>query len=357
MPPVRLKDVAERAGVSVMTVSKVLRNEPDVSAATKTRIRALALEMGYVPDVLAQSMRTRSTRLVGLIIPAITNPVFARLLLAVEERVHDRGYDLLLAHTLNRPEREEATIRRMIARRVNGLLIFPVHRFENRLALAEDLRRQNLPTVVLGPPPAAWTGIPSVQVDDVQGGYEAAKHLLDLGHRKIAFLAGPSAAVWAQQRFEGHQRALREAGIALDDRLVFQAGGTIEEGAKAALQMLHENVEATAFQAVNDLVAIGAADLLLNQGLRIPDDVSVVGFGNVLTSSFFRIPLTTVRQPKYSMGTAAMEMLEALWRGERPDSRRLPPALLIRRSTARPPADFKLASTHPPPPSNEGKPS
>jgi DNA-binding LacI/PurR family transcriptional regulator len=342
MPPVRLKDIAQQAGVSVMTVSKVLRDEPDVSAATKARIRALAEEMGYVPDTLAQSLRTRSTKLIGIIIPAITNPIYARLLLAVENRVHEAGFDLLLGHTLNQPEREAALIRRMIARRVNGLLLFPVHRLEGETKAYEELRRRRLPTVLLGPPPAAYADFPSVQAEDIDGSAQATRHLMELGHRQIAYLVGPRASTWSQERFQGYQKALRDAGLPLDDGLVFQAGGTIEEGVQAALQMLKEGVQATAVQAVNDLVAIGAANTLLDHGVRIPEDVSIVGFGNVLTSSFFRVPLTTVRQPKHSMGLAAMEMLQALIKGEQPESRRLATSLLIRESTSHPPESPRL---------------
>jgi DNA-binding LacI/PurR family transcriptional regulator len=359
MPPVRLKDIAQRAGVSVMTVSKVLRDEPDVSTTTKTRIRALAQEMGYVPDALAQSLRTRSTRLIGLIIPAITNPIFARLLLAVEERTQMAGFDLLFGHTLNQTAREEQLIRRMLARRVNGLLLFPVHRPEPRAPIYHELHRYNLPTVILGPTPAACADFVNVQVDDIRGSYLATQHLLDLGHRRIAFLAGPRSAVWAQERFEGYQRALREANLEVEDRLVFRAGGTIEEGAKAALQFVHEQTRATAIHAVNDLVAIGAANLLLDHGLRIPDDLSVVGFGNVLTASFFRVPLTTIRQPKHSMGLAAMDLLESLLQGKRPESKRLTPTLLVRQSTAPPRDDPRrpLPTTAPDPDQNRPQPA
>src|SRR5262245_66654903 len=124
---VRLKDIALRANVSVMTVSKALRDEPDVSAETKTRIKLLAQQMGYVPDSIAQGLRTRSTRLFGLAISSMTNPIFSRVVLAVEERAYEMGYDVLLAHTLNIPEREEACIQRFLARRVEGIFISPVY--------------------------------------------------------------------------------------------------------------------------------------------------------------------------------------------------------------------------------------
>src|SRR5439155_620524 len=200
---VRLKDVAERAGVSLMTVSKVLRNAPDISLQTKTRIRRLAEEMGYVPDSLAQGLRTRTTKLLGLVISATTNPAAS---------------------------------------------------------------------------------------------YQATRHLIQLGHKRIAFFAGPAAAPWAQSRSEGYHRAIREAGIDDDDNLIFSAGSTIEDGQKAALEMLNEDVCATAIQAVNDLVAVGAANVFLNQGLKIPQDLSILGFGNVPPAEHFRVPLTTVGQ-------------------------------------------------------------
>ena len=125
---IRLKDIAKRAGVSVMTVSKVLRDAPDISAATKGRIKLLAQQMGYVPDSNAQSLRTRTSRFLGVIIPATTEPASARVLLALEERAHEMGYELILAHSLNQEEREAASIQRLLSRRVDGLFIWPVYR-------------------------------------------------------------------------------------------------------------------------------------------------------------------------------------------------------------------------------------
>ncbi len=340
---VRLKDIAQRAGVSVMTVSKVIRDAPDISAATKARVRALAQEMGYVPDSVARGLRTRATRLLGLIIPAITNPVFARMVLAIEEQAHAAGYDLLLAHTLNVAEREELVIRRLLSRRVEGLLIFPVYRLEPAAPIYHELKRSGVPTVILGPGSAFCSQFIHVQADDTAGSATATRHLLELGHRRIAFFAGPRASPWAQERFDGYRRALREGGLELDDHLVFQAGGTLEEGTRAALQLLQEGPDATAVQAVNDMVAIGAANVFLNQGLRIPADLSIVGFGNVLTSAHFRVPLTTVRQPKYRMGAAAVEALFRLIRGEPAESQRLSVELLVRASTGVPPSAAPVA--------------
>jgi LacI family transcriptional regulator len=156
---------------------------------------------------------------------------------------------------------------------------------------------------------------------------------LKLGHRRIAYLCGPLAATWAQERFEGFRRAMREIGLDVDDRLVFQAGTTVEDGTKAALQMLNESCDATAIQAASDLVAIGCADALLNQGIRIPQDLSIVGFGNILTSEYFRVPMTTIRQPKFRLGTAAVDALMRLLRAEPLETKRLPAELIVRAST------------------------
>ena len=334
---VRLKDIAERASVSVMTVSKALRNERDVSVNTKNRIRLLAQQMGYVPDSTAQGLRTRTTKLFGLVISSSTNPIFARIMFAIEERAHELGYDVLLAHTHNLANREEACIRRLLSRRVDGLFISPVYRLEPEAQIYTELQARRVPVVLLGPPATFCGNLPSVQIEELVASYTATQHLLKLGHKHIAFLSGPMSAPWAAERFEGYRRALREAGSDVDDRLVFEAGGTIEDGAKAGLQMLNEHCNATAVQAVNDLVAIGCADTFLRQGVKIPDDISVIGFGNILMSEFFRVPLTTISQPKFRLGIAAMDTMLKLLRHEPPETRRLPAELIVRASTGTPP--------------------
>jgi len=333
---VRLKDIAERAGVSVMTVSRVLRDASDISAATKARVKLLARQMGYVPNSMAQGLRNRTTKLFGLVIPTSTDPTYSRVLLALEERAHELGCEVILTHTLNIPGREDACIRRLLSRRVDGLFISPVYRISSEAAMYSELLQRGVPTVILGHCASFCSQFMSVATDDLIGSYRATQHLLQLGHKRIAFLAGPPATPWASERFEGYRRALREASFEVDDRLVFQAGSTIEDGAKAALQMMNEGVKVTAVQAVNDLVAIGAASAFLNQGVRIPQDLSVVGFGNILMSEYFRVPLTTVRQPKFRLGSAAMDSMLKLLRGERPETRRLPADLLVRASTNAP---------------------
>lgn len=330
---VKLKDIAARAGVSIMTVSKALRDAKDISPATRARIRKIAEEMNYLPDLSAQLMRSRKTKLFGLIISAATNPIYARIMMALEERAHELGYDLLFAHSLNQPSREEACIRRFLLRRVDGLFIVPVYRLTPNATAYEEIKRLKVPAVILGHRGLFCSAFPNIETDDIAASYAVTKHLIDLGHRRIAYFTGPPVSPSAQERYEGYRRALREADIEMDDRLVFNAGGTIEEGEKAALQMLNEQPKATAVQAVNDLVAIGAAEVFLNQGIRIPQDLSVAGFGNILVSEHFRVPLTTVRQPKLRLGYAAMDLMQSLLNGGAGESKRLRAEIVARAST------------------------
>jgi DNA-binding LacI/PurR family transcriptional regulator len=257
--------------------------------------------------------------------------------MAIEEQAHEMGYDVILAHSLNQPDREQEVIRRLLSRRVDGMFLCPVYRLDPVAPIYDELLKRNLPTVVLGHRAPFCSQFVNVETDDISASYAATKHLIELGHRRIAYFTGPTVAPSSQERLEGYRLALREADIEVDDSVIFTAGGTIEEGEKAALQMLNESVKVTAIQTANDLVAIGTATVLLNQGLRIPGDVSLVGFGNVLVSEHFRVPLTTIRQPKLRLGTAAMDSMVKLLRGERPETKRLGAEIVVRKSTAPPP--------------------
>ena len=321
-----------------MTVSKALRDEPDVSATTKTRIKLLAAQMGYVPDSTAQGLRNRTTRLFGLIIPSLANPIFSRIILAIQEQAYALGYDVLVAYTLNLAEREEAAIRRFLSRRVDGLFLSPVYRLAPEAQIYQELLNRQVPTVILGHTAPFCARFVNVEADDLLAGYNVTRHFLKLGHRRIAFLAGPPASPWTQERFDGYRRALREAGMDVDEKLVFQAGRTMEDGAKTAQQMLQERSDATAVQAVNDLVAAGAAEVFLERQIKIPGELSVAGFGNTMLSEYFRVPLTTINQPKHRLGVAAVESMLQLLKGRRTEPKRLPAELIVRASSGTPPA-------------------
>ena len=331
---IRLKDIAQRAGVSIMTVSKVLRDASDISVATKVRVKHLAQQMGYVPDSLAQGLRTRKTKLLGLVIPASDNPIFARIVLAVEERAYDLGYEIILAHSLNLPEREEIVIRRLLSRRVDGILIAPVYRLAPKAVVYDDLFRRGTPAIILGHIAPFCSHFVNIETEDRFASTSITQYLLQLGHERIAFFGGPVAAPWAQERLEGYRRALHEAGIEMHDALIFSAGSNVEDGEKAALQFLNESPQATAIQSVNDQVAVGAVNILIGQGIKIPQDLSITGFGNVMAGHCCRVPLTTIGQPKYRLGLEAMEMMSKLLLGQRVESRHLSEELILGESTA-----------------------
>lgn len=341
---VRLKDIAEQLGVSLMTVSKALRDAKDIAPETKARVKLKADELGYVVNLAAQGLRYRKSYLLGLVIPSLANPVFARMVSAIEERAEAERYGVLLAQTHNYAEREDAALERLLERRVDGVLVWPVVRQNSHSPGFQRLKARGTPVVVLGPRVANFMAdFLSIAGEELEGSQRVTQHLLQLGHLRIAYLCGPSLAVWAQERYEGYKRGLRDGGLEVEDSLVFQAGATIEDGAKAALQMIHESCRATAIQCANDLVAIGCGETLLKQGLRIPEDFSLAGYGNTMVAEHFRTPLTTVRQPKARLGVTAVEALLKLMAGERPPVSRLPAPLVIRASTAAPAAHFALA--------------
>ena len=198
---VRLKDIAAQAGVSVMTVSKVMHDAEDISAATKVRVRAIADRMGYIPDTAAQGLRTRTTRMFGLVIPAMTNPIFARVVMAIEEQAHEMGYDIILAHSHNSVEREEKCIRRLLCRRVNGIFLVPVYRAAQTAPAYEELLQRAVPTVILGQRAPFCSRFASVETDDVAGAVAITRHLIDLGRVRIG--------VEVPQRVDMRRRVVR----------------------------------------------------------------------------------------------------------------------------------------------------
>ncbi|HVV01083.1 MAG TPA: LacI family DNA-binding transcriptional regulator [Verrucomicrobiae bacterium] len=334
----RLRDIAERCQVTAMTVSRALRDAPEVSEETRARILECARQLGYLPNSSARELRTRKTKLLGLLLPSLTSPIFSRVALALEERSRQLGYDLVVAQSLDNPEREQESIRRFLTRRMDGIFLTPVYRLGAEAALYQDLAARKIPTVILGHTSPFCRQFVNVETDDLLASYALTSHLLKLGHRRIAWFGGPSVTPWNQERFEGYRRALREAGLEVDEKLVFQAGRTIEDGAKTAVQMMNEGCEATAIQAVNDLVAVGCIEAMMQEGIDVPGNFSVAGFGNILLGQHSRIPLTTARQPKYTLGMAAMGLMEELLAGKQPSSKRLPAEIIVRASSGTPPA-------------------
>jgi DNA-binding LacI/PurR family transcriptional regulator len=319
-----------------MAVSKALRDAPDISAATKLRVQAEAKRLSYVPNRAAQNLRFQRSGLLGVIVPQINVGQYAQLVWGVDRQAEALGLQVMLAHSLDRPDQEMREVQKLLSRQVEALLMVPAVRWQHRLTTLELVRTSRTPTILLEAYPAGAENFPRVRwvvCDDRHGGELATRHLLDLGHREILFLAGPNGSSSSAGRFSGYQRALSEAGVAYTDARVFLAAKDVESGRVAMAQALSEKASFTALVADNDSVAIGAIDTLLQQGFRIPEDVSVVGFGDGFVAENFRVPLTTIRVPQVAMGEAAVRLAVELAKDEAVEPRQLPVEITVRAST------------------------
>jgi DNA-binding LacI/PurR family transcriptional regulator len=319
-----------------MAVSKALRDAPDISVATKARVQAEARKRNYVPNRAAQNLRLRKSGLIGIVVPQINHTYYSHLVWGAELQADALGLQVLLGHSLDRADNEMAQVQKLISRQVEALLLVPAVRWQHRLATLELVRASGIPTVLLDAYPAGAENFPNVSwvvSDDQRGGQLATEHLLELGHRDILFLAGPNGSSSSAGRFIGYQRALAAANVAYSDTRVYLADKDISSGRKAMAQALSEKARFTAVVAHNDSVAIGAAETMLQQGFRIPEDVSIVGFGDGILAENFRVPLTTIHVAQTQMGEAAVRLALELQKGEAVQPRKLPVEITVRAST------------------------
>jgi LacI family transcriptional regulator len=304
-------------------------------------VQAEARRRNYIPNRAAQNLRSRRSGLIGVVVPHINHTYYSHLVWGMERQAESTGLQILLAHSLDRAETEMREVRKLIARQVEALLLVPAVRWQHRLATLELVRTSRIPTVLLDAYPAGAENFPHVSwvvCDDQHGAQMATEHLLQLGHHEILFLAGPNGSSSSAGRFSGYQRALAEAGIDYKDTRVYLAAKNIDSGREAMAQALSEKAPFTAVVAHNDSVAIGAIDTLHQQGFRIPEDISVTGFGDGILAANFRVLLTTVRVPQMEMGETALRLALDLQKGERVQPRQLPVEIIVRSSTAKPAA-------------------
>lgn len=331
---VSVKEVAALAGVSVGTVSNVLNRPDAVKPATVERVQAAIDELGYVPNDAARQLRAGRSQSLALVVLDVGNPFFTDIARGAEARAAASGHTVLLANSDDRPGREASHLEVFERQRVAGVLISPVAEDLGRLA---ELRSHGIP-VVLVDRDAGSSGFSSVSVDDVAGGALAARHLLDIGRRRLAFVGGPLRIRQVADRFEGAQRAVREHPDA-----TLQLLGTdemnLEEGRRVgeALRELVREAGVDGIIAANDLLAIGVQRSLLfgADPVRIPHDVALVGYDDISFAASAIVPITSVRQPSERIGATAVEL--ALELAERPGrgSRTVvfEPSLVVRAST------------------------
>jgi LacI family transcriptional regulator len=333
---VTLADVARAAGVHPGTASRALHGQAlgQVSSRTTQRVKDAARRLGYVPDQLARGLRASRSFVVGVVIPDLTNPLFPPIVRGTEEALSGKGYTALLADTDNDPGRERQLVGALLARHVDGLIVATA-RLEHPL-LAE-LSADGLPIVLVNRVTNA-APLPSVASDDAAGIAAAVEHLVGLGHRRIAHVAGPPTLSTGQARLEAYEAAVRRHRVRADPALVVAAAGfTIDAGAEAARRLPRGRKAPTAIVAANDLLAIGCYEVLADQGKKVPDDVSVIGFNDMLLVDKLTPPLTTVHVSQFEIGRQAAELLLTLLADPDRDAatgrRLLPARLVIRGST------------------------
>ena len=329
-----IRDVAALAAVSHQTVSRVINGQTSVAEPTRQRVLEAIEQLGYVPSPMARGLISNRTHTLGMVTADITDGFFARAVAGAEMEARRRNYFLIVGSVEESPDDEEGTgyLRLMLERRVEGLIL-------QRPGIVQGAANAGIPLVLIGS--AQPPGFTVVDVDNRRGGFDAMQHLLGLGHRAIATIVGPEEWPSAIRRHEGTLDALRSAGIAEDPALVERAHDWgVESGHAATDRLLARGARFTGIFAHSDLIALGAIRRLRSEGLRVPGDVSVVGYDDLPIAAYVDPPLTTIHQPMREVGELAASIVFDQLSGEEPEPgpHLLPARLVVRQSTAPPPA-------------------
>jgi LacI family transcriptional regulator len=333
--PVTLLDIANDLKVSVVTVSKVLRNQGNISAATRKRVLQRAKELGYQTNWTARSLATGRTYTIGLLLPDFTHPFFAEIAKAVAETIRPHEYHLIISYFEEDPELERNEANSLLARQVDGLIMASAQS-RGRLELFENIRRRKIPFVLIDRP------IPGVQASFVGVNHEeigkvATTHLIDQGCRRIAHLRGPALDL-AAARLAGYRRALEKRDLKMPSHYVVEARYEDKTGYKAMRKLLRTDPLPDGVFCYNDPVAIGAMNAIRDVGLRIPQDIAVVGAGNVHYSDVLAVPLSTIDQATSEIGRRSAELLLEQIASKnklRPRKIWIAPKLVVRQSSQR----------------------
>lgn len=331
--PASIKDIARIAEVSHATVSRALRNSPLVEPKTAARIQRIAHESGYRTSAAARSLVTRRSHTVGVVVTSIADPFVAGVVSGIEDTANQHGFSVFLANSNAEPEREVRVVRSFEERRVDGIIVAA-----SRVGAQyqELLSHVQAPIVLLNNQhPSVFAH--SVMIANAQASLEVTRHLITLGHRRIAYLGDAQGYQSDTERFSGYRKALRSAGLPLDRELVVRGDGKPEGARTAMARLLALANPPTAVFCYNDLSALGAMREIRDHRLNVPHDISVAGFDDLYISEYMDPPLTTVRQPMQQMGSMAMEtLLQIIASGEAGPDIEVPGELVVRGSTAPP---------------------
>jgi LacI family transcriptional regulator len=327
---ITMHDVAQAAGVSLMTVSRVVNNKDDVNLATRKRVTEVIEELGYRPSNIARGLATRRTGTLGVIVPDISNPLFASIVRSAEEEAYAKGYSVFLGNTNEDPERELAVLQSMEDFQVDGLILYS-SRLEDD-TLFKVLARFTTSVLVFREGKGSDVG--AFTVDDVFGGQAATKHLLNSGHHNIGLISGPPISLSAFGRIKGYQTALQAADIPVNEDWIRHCHPVVERGQDTAYDLLKNNSEITALFCHNDLVAVGALQACKELRLRVPDDIAIIGYDDIHLAALVSPALTTVHIPMDEIGTRTMQMLleQVEAKTTEPKKVHLQPTLIVRES-------------------------
>ena len=324
-------DVAQVADVSISTVSHVLNDTRFVSEATKSKVLAAIEQLNYRPSSLARAMVRQETRTIGLIVPDNANPFFAEMARGIENHGFAAGYSVLLCNSDRNTAKELAYLNMLISKRVDGVIYMTSDMAKERL---QPLQEQSVPVVTFD---RQYDGTDTILLDNFKGGHDATRHLIHLGHRRIACISGPDSGTRSNDRVLGYRKALEDAGLPADPALILASDWTFGSGRVAAQALLQLSCPPTAVFACNDTLAIGAIAAVVASGLAVPGDISVVGYDNITLSAFSAPPLTTMATPILAIGQQLCQLLLGRISGNLPPEPQVFTAaseLLLRDSTA-----------------------
>lgn len=330
---VRMKDIADQLGVSVVTVSKVLRNHTDIGPATRRRVLRKVKQLNYQPNWAARSLVTRKSYTIGMVLPHLRHTYYQEAYHSIAEKTAPLGYTVLIAISDENSAAEEKEVRQMVARQVDGLILASV-RAPGDVTLLQELSKRKVPYVLID---RRFRGIdaPFVGIDDRAMGVMATEHLIQTGCTRVAHLRGPEVST-ALLRLKGYQDALKRNGLPARSTYIAGGRGDDQTGYEAMKKLLKLQPRPDGVFCYSDPLAAGAMKAVLEAGLKIPSDVAIVGCGNMHYSDLFQVPLSTIDQKSYEMGATAAEMLLGLIDSKRPPGPRtvlLSPTIVSRQSS------------------------
>lgn len=303
---VTIKDIAKQLRISPSTVSRALKNHPDISQETRDAVNKLAQKLNYQPNAVALSLKQRRSNTIGVIIPEIVHFFFSSVISGIEDVAYDAGFNVIICQSNEKYDREVVNARTLLASRVDGILV-SISKETTNYDHFYKLRENNVPLVFYDRVVPGFEA-DQVIVDDFDAAYRATRHLTDGGFRKIAHFAGPQNLLIGQQRKNGYLKALTDAGIQPREELIIEADN-FEKARIATLHLLEEKTDFDGIFAVNDLTAVGAMQTIQKRGIKVPDQVAIVGFSDGRLSGITDPALTSVDQHGYEMGTVATELL------------------------------------------------